>query len=1071
MAMDASWDVSLTGWRLKITDTIGLSISSGQQGDDPGSADARALGLVLKELIDDGQAIPDGDGIRMSHDHVSAMPEVDQQFLQMPPQYPFDIYLDTQGTFTDPGMVYLLEFCEHRDGKRIRVERTGCLIRCEEGPSYILSSEQYALCESVDKFNALPRSQKRLADNLTEFAAIKDMAVRAVASLHSFLQSEDIRSPEGIRVDLMQLDDGAIALLPELVGLEDDEQRSFQQAFAKFSKVREVYVLDSANSGKLRVALTLEQRRELGKVKRVQRVSGDLKTALLERPDDLFDSSVVDLDSFSQRVIAIGEYTPRFCPFVSPYKSEWLPGILVEDGNERHRLVIRAQEELSRLEDAIKAATTHGNSEVEYEGHRIPMAVARNIAAVAADQLANPSEPVAKNRETANVLIIEENIEDVGSREEQPPATDDTFTHRYGRPPGLGNDYKVMSHQREGIAWLESLDEDGYSGALLADDMGLGKTLQILAFLDWSRHFQNTTGRPYLIVAPLSLLTNWQDEYRKFFASEHRMPIVVVQGRTPDHLAFQPNPHTPTLVLTTYETLRSRQLELAAIDWAATVLDECQRVKTPGTLVTNAAKALKSSFRVAMTGTPVENTLADLWCVMDYAVPGVLGSLKGFASEYQRPGDRHGEDLAALGERLRLRISPHFKRRLKGDVLDSLPEKHEHVLQKPMPPEQLSRYVEAIRESERSDGKRGALDAIRLIREISDHPFLPDFQTETYDSGALVSTSAKLRATVEILESIQQRQEKVILFTERKKTQRMLVQVMRDVYGLDVSVVNGDVSAASARLDAIRRFEEHTGFNAIVLSPLAVGVGLNITGANHVVHYSRHWNPAKEDQATDRVYRIGQTRPVHVYYPMAVTDGFKAFDVILDELLRTKRALSAGVLFPTEAAEVELATLFDQVMQTEAGQGAGVPMQMDDVDALTPSLFEAFVCLLWQRQGYTVSLTPQSADKGADVVALGADTNLLIQIKHSRGGNVGDAAVGEILKSRGYYSKMFGAEFELAIATNVGITGPAVQSAEYSNVRTYVRADIERLAQRYGVTLAEVRGMDAQRMPHSEAVP
>ena len=390
---------------------------------------------------------------------------------------------------------------------------------------------------------------------------------------------------------------------------------------------------------------------------------------------------------------------------------------------------------------------------------------------------------------------------------------------------------------------------------------------------------------------------------------------------------------TAKLVLTTYETVRDFQLDLGLIPWAAIVIDEAQRIKTPGTLVTNALKALKTDFRLALTGTPVENSLMDLWCITDFVAPGYLDSAKNFNRDFCRPLEHPDTDIRALGEQVRERIGVHLKRRLKAEILEDLPEKHIHVeeCQQEMPPSQAERYLAALQSAQESEStgpqsRNRILRVLPQLRDISDHPLLADSQWEQVPTPELIAQSAKLLVTVQILEEIAHVGEKVILFAERRKTQHLLKRVIQERFGLaDISIVNGETPGSTQRANsmkmsrkqAVDRFQATSGFNTIIMSPLAAGVGLNITEANHVIHYSRWWNPAKEDQASDRVYRIGQTMPVHIYLPMATHPDFQTFDVILHELLERKRQLSQGTLFPTERAEVTPLEILTRLRATQ----------------------------------------------------------------------------------------------------------------------------------------------------------
>ena len=682
---------------------------------------------------------------------------------------------------------------------------------------------------------------------------------------------------------------------------------------------------------------------------------------IAKEPQAYFDPDVVELDptdetpSFSERVREIGIYQPRVYPFVSPYKSQWIPGILVDDRTEKQtKIQIKTKAELEKLQQAIREAKRVDQTHLTWEGKKLPVSEVEKHLPFIKKQLKHRKKPSRRPDEKSEtlVLIIEENIEDPDYVEDPDSPVEEPFRHLLEFPPNLKQDFKLLPHQEEGLAWAQQLWEKEYPGGLLADDMGLGKTLQVLCFLEWHHvkfRLKDSQRKPYLIVAPIALLENWAAEYPKFF-DEGMLDFITLYGKDlqtfkcdPDDASVLNVPdiegveHLPqlrrqrgrleikrlqnaNLVLTTYETVRDFQLDLGVIPWAAVVIDEAQRIKTPGTLVTNALKALKTDFRLALTGTPVENSLMDLWCITDFVAPGYLDSAKNFNRNFCLPLEKPETDIRVLGEQVRERIGVHLKRRLKSDILNDLPEKHIHVeeCQESMPSEQVTRYQAALQSTQESEStevqsRNRILQVLHQLRDISDHPLLADSQWEQVPTPTLIEQSAKLIVTVRLLERIVRADEKVILFAERRKTQHLLAHVIQEQFGLEnVAIVNGDTPGSTqressmkmSRQQAVDRFQAPSGFNAIVMSPLAAGVGLNITEANHVIHYSRWWNPAKEDQASDRVYRIGQTRPVHIYLPMAIHHEFQTFDVILHELLERKRQLSQGTLFPTERAEV-----------------------------------------------------------------------------------------------------------------------------------------------------------------------
>lgn len=538
------------------------------------------------------------------------------------------------------------------------------------------------------------------------------------------------------------------------------------------------------------------------------------------------------------------------------------------------------------------------------------------LAQTAEKQLKDPSQPAKveseNGNEARNVLIIEENAEELGfAVKERTIEKGDKYT--LFTDPFLQEGFSLKDHQKEGVAWLQHLYKSKASGCLMADDMGLGKTLQILYFIDWhSRKYANH--KPYLIVAPISLLENWKNEYERFFM-QPRMKINMLTSKDVTrkfNKSIVDKMQKMDIILTNYESLRISQLNFCAVEFDVVALDEAQKIKSPGTLVTNAAKALKCNFKIAMTGTPVENSLLDLWCIMDFCVPGLLGNAKAFAAQYQNPLKKEDTDIVALGNEVHDKLGVYFMRRLKKDAAKDLPDKIELKEKVLMPPVQKETYASVVNDYT-SGIQPNMLVTIMHLREVSEHPYLYDSTLLNHETDEIVETSARLQATIKFLDEIKKKEEKVIIFVERKETQKMLQKLCLERYGIITKIINGDTPSIvkrnmpnkQSRQSSIDEFQAVDGFNVIIMSPVAAGMGLNVTAANHVIHYSRHWNPAKENQATDRAYRIGQTKDVFVYYPMAVRTDIKSFDETLDDLLSRKTSLATSTIFPTERVEVK----------------------------------------------------------------------------------------------------------------------------------------------------------------------
>ena len=880
--------------------------------------------LPLAFLVDNGYAEVIDVGCHVPFENIYLLDEEERVILGIPSKYDKAMRLKSEGMLNTEEFKYRIEFLTHvPDGDLLACELKGNLIACDNG-QFLLSEEQYELIRKVEAFNSQSKEIKTANFNLRSFAEIKDLALQAGCELDSYLANENVFVPEKIKIEVGE-DNQGYTVDPSI---EIEENEKFKHTFDKMRKVQDLYPLQRENGERVRVVLNPEQKSNLESLKLT---GGRHKTReqirmLTERPTEFFDPDVFDLsDLYSDRVIEIGIYKPKFYPFVSPYKSNWIAGATVETPeNGTTKISVENENDLALLNQSIKFAEENNNHLVSFNDAQIAIEDARFLSDMAERQLKNPCKPVNTDGCGRKVLIIEENAEEVGFAA-QNRLIDKKDKYILYKNPFLQNPFTLKSHQEEGIAWLQYLFNSKASGCLMADDMGLGKTLQILYFIDWhSRKYPDHN--PYLIVAPVSLLENWENEYNRFFGIPRLRVTRLISKDVGRHFnkTIVDKMQQMDIILTNYESLRIAQLNFCAVEFDIVALDEAQKIKTPGTLVTNACKAIKSNFKIAMTGTPVENSLLDLWCIMDYCVPGLLGNAKSFAAKYQNPLKNEDSDIISLGNEIHEKLGVYLMRRLKKDAAKDLPEKIEWKQKIEMPVVQDKYYRNQV-----NCYKRGIqpnmLVTIMGVREISEHPYLFEHTLHQHESDVLVETSARLQATISFLDRIKEKEEKVIIFADRKETQRMLQRICLDKYGIVAKIINGDTpsvvtrqaAGAQSRQASINEFQLKQGFNVIIMSPIAAGMGLNVTAANHVIHYSRHWNPAKENQATDRAYRIGQEKDVYVYYPMAISKEYKAFDETLDDLLSRKLALASSTIFPTDRVEVnpdELGhMLFDKV--------------------------------------------------------------------------------------------------------------------------------------------------------------
>lgn len=872
--------------------------------------------LPLATLVDNGYAYASKEGCLLPYENIYLLDEDERILLGVPQPYDKAMRLVGTSMLNLSDFEYKVEFLTYvPDGELIVCERGGNIL-VKGRDKYLLNEAQYALLNRVDAFNSTPEEDKTTDYNLRCFAEIKALAEQAGCQLDSYLENENVYAPERIKIEIGRDDEGFT--VEPAVNIEENDK--FQTYFDKMRKVQAQYPVQRENGERVRIVLNKEQKENLHYLKEQ---CGKHKTReeiqkMIEQPTEFFDPNSFDLSElYSDRVIEIGVYKPKFYPFICPYKSCWIAGATVETPqNGTTKVTINSEEELEKLKREIQSAKENKKGIVEYNNTQLDIEDAMFLAQTAEKQLKDPSQPAKveseNGNEARNVLIIEENAEELGfAVKERAIEKGDKYT--LFTDPFLQEGFSLKDHQKEGVAWLQHLYKSKASGCLMADDMGLGKTLQILYFIDWhSRKYANH--KPYLIVAPISLLENWKNEYERFFM-QPRMKINMLTSKDVTRKfdkSIVDKMQKMDIILTNYESLRISQLNFCAVEFAVVALDEAQKIKSPGTLVTNAAKALKCNFKIAMTGTPVENSLLDLWCIMDFCVPGLLGNAKAFAAQYQNPLKKEDTDIVALGNEVHDKLGVYFMRRLKKDAAKDLPDKIELKEKVLMPPVQKEAYASVVNDYT-SGIQPNMLVTIMHLREVSEHPYLYDSTLLNHETDEIVDTSARLQATIKFLDEIKKKEEKVIIFVERKETQKMLQKLCLKRYGIIAKIINGDTPSIvkrnmpnkQSRQSSIDEFQAVDGFNVIIMSPVAAGMGLNVTAANHVIHYSRHWNPAKENQATDRAYRIGQTKDVFVYYPMAVRSDIKSFDETLDDLLSRKTSLATSTIFPTERVEVK----------------------------------------------------------------------------------------------------------------------------------------------------------------------
>lgn len=870
---------------------------------------------------------------------ISRWPEVVALELGLPPNCPLALDLRLSGALGRDGAKLAARWLQ--PGKTIPARdvdvRDGWLYRGEQ--LFRLQAPLFDISQRVEAFNQLPAHD--LEGQFRVWAGIRSCLGDTAAGqlTDGFLKSLRVVTASAFTWLIRTDKHGQIDLVPSLLTeqLSEDGQATervpalppadgdvfanrldqMQEGASAFPVNQGLYVVAEEGLRKALTAVRRLRQASAGQRKRAALHPEAVIRELLDEPDDA-PSVFVETERFADRVVDVAEWVSPILPWIKIQPQSWAPpsqmGIRLNGVD-----VPLEPDELMPLCVSMSEALEAGRTSVDVKGIQVPVtranldALTKLQATVAARQQGKRESETADEeaRSGPKVLVIESNFDAVGfsrtSQQQRSGSLEWPTTVRTSPKP----------HQEVGLAWLQRHWMSGSNGAMLCDDMGLGKTFQALAFCAWLRELMvrgRIERKPLLLVAPVGLLRNWEKEHEEHLWHPGLGDIVRVYGEHVKHLKRGRHSEGTArldttrisqadVVLANYEAVSDYQLSFGAIRFAAVVLDEAQKVKSPGTRVTTAVKALNADFCIAMTGTPVENRLADLWCIADAVQPSALGDLKTFSASYEADATR----VASLRDQVwqdedQITGTPKLVlRRLKSEKLKGLPRKTEHPMQRAMPPRQLDAYMRAVQQKNLS-GDGAMLELIHNMRRVSLHPILMD---GGLDRGEILdpAESARMAVTIDVLDDVARKGEKALVFLESLDLQdaAQLPTILARRYGLKrlPMIINGEVGT-DARQQRVDLFQQEPGFDVMLLSPKAGGVGLTLTAANHMIHLSRWWNPAVEDQCSDRVYRIGQTKDVHIYYPMAVLPETpeKSFDLQLQMLMERKRELARNLLAP-----------------------------------------------------------------------------------------------------------------------------------------------------------------------------
>lgn len=1060
----------------------------------------------------------------------------DYKFFRLPQLFNGFIKISNSGNYLENEQVkYSFEFI---DGFHPAIKKVNGNIVTVEGEYRILPRKLYECLKSIIEFNTDVVRNKDIAEQFQLLALIKDYANKANLAMNERLRIES--KPiviDKIKLDFEKNSNG-LEIKPWIDDQDSGFNDRFLSAFDRIPHIRSFYNIKD-NTGK-DVKVILKNKEAAKKIKRNRILKGDDERNFWRGINEIFeDDDSFDLLLYGERVVGFGYLNYRANDSISSDNDEsWFdacsemeyPHILTSENkiklypqdidylqnklvgmeneqadttelefkrdNEVYKLILNKDEignEINKIRKAIcdpakirskkalqeikqKIIENPEQRHIEYNG-RFVSNFGPDIIDQCIDALDNKAD---KGSSKKKALLIENNLEEK-TFAETPSIT--TFETAVELPESLR--VKLYEHQQTGLQRLQNLYKSSRkNGFLLADDMGLGKTIQILSFFAWLN--ENKSLSPSLVVAPTTLLNTWDNpdplqpgEIQKFFAP-NTFTTYRIQGTIKDHSFEQKKAaeqiNRTNLVFTTYDSLRLNHVWLGRIKWKALICDEIQYAKNPRTLVSNSLKAQNAEFKIACSATPIENSTEDLWNIMDFAIPGIFGSLTEFKKQYVKPLSRLSnsqiDEREQINDQLVQKIGLSFIRRSKEDQIRDLPAKRvivDYVQLNPMEIQYLTRLNHL-----RTDGE-SALPIIQKMVALCSHPrLIKENDVRAIKIDQLIQESSKLMHLKTILNVIKEKDEKAVVFTRFKNMQTMIARAIFSWYGVMPKIINGGIST-DKRSSILSQFKRTDGFNVIVLSPEAAGVGITVTEANHVIHYTRLWNPAKEGQATDRVYRIGQNKDVYVYYPISSYDTTlrKTFQsekeyikFFVDQstvekspeeklnrlLVRKKRVLNNFFL---AAGEFEV----DMVKEWENEKTDPHPITIQTVDLLKADEFEALCSLIFRKMGYTTYLTIKSGDYGVDVVIEKDGEFGLIQSKYFQPQTLPIEALNDVIGATSIYSDMIKRHIKrlVVMSTAVRLTDGVKNLALHNNVEVFLKEDLNNMLIKYPVYHSEIQ--------------
>lgn len=966
-----------------------------------------------------------------------------------------------------------------------RWTRKGNLLMMGSGDEFSLNAQELSALLAYENWQAIGAEKRSEADNQVLLARLQRSTWNIEPSLND-LEQEDLESNRGAKIDIGFTDlefgeeeweisiketpEGGLQLVPTPMS---DESVNPDDILRRLDQLQYGNEQATVRLHKKIITLTKEQTKRTRDILRRGKLNPQQKKEFLKDPSAYLAEYVFDPDDI--------EWSPRVKGI-----SEWEGSIIDPnvDGGMGMNILGVEKKEPTTTEEGLPKEESSRDEETTGEARKkldkyLPYPHLNLTSEEFSECLATERLAWGATHPKTNAQKVDESIfnEGISLKPHQDQGVRWMMAHAHAIDSTATQDTPVGAHFAE-----------SRGGVLLADDMGLGKTISVLSFIAMRQKQLKSKGMSgaFLIVAPVSLLLNWKAELDKFFRHQDIFDRTVILHTDHDLEKHRTHPGSAdqlqesddastisvkclglkvsngvgtatqgidspgSLVITNYETIRRFRFSFCAAKWEVLALDEAQVTKNPNVMTTASIKALNARFRVLLTGTPVENSLVDFWCLNDTHSPGLICSLRDFRENYitriRRADSEDHQTRLKVASEVKAIIGETMLRRMKKDILDKdFPKKIEHrfdtdtALDEPMKDLQLQKYETTRIGLYSEDTSDHHLALLYELRMLSLHPNLTDegdfpIGRDKNEASEILRRSVKGRTLLDtILPSLKgvNGGEKVLIFALSKSLQWGLARNLEVIFPElgRIPIINGDTKIKSTKTNPSRQkliddFEKKRGFHICILSPVAAGVGLTITAANHVVHFERHWNPAKEAQATDRAYRIGQTKDVHVWYPIArhPDPEVTSFDQALDRLMQRKISLQDSIL-NVEGVAVDQTELMESIL---GQRKQNVYWTAEKLRALDPLEFEALIACLYRKMGASrTDLTIKSGDKGADVIAWNfpeSGSHCLVDAKHSsiNGQILGSAqGVRQVFAAGSIYSRSLGEIFNiLHVVTN-----------------------------------------------------